>query len=365
MNTEKVKVIVNSKEFQKALHTVGVVIKPPHPLPILDNVMIELSTGKLTLTGDNLEVRTKVSIDVINDVTLSTCVAYKLFSNILKGFPNEPIELIFQGNNITIKSQTGTYNLPLVDAGHFPEPKAAELTGTMSINANQLADAIKKAILFADNSSNLTNCNNVLIDITPEGTKVASTDKNVIFEYSISANGKAKALAISRSVAAHLVQSISVVEDIDLSYSDSHVFIIMPNLEINAILSNTGFPDYKRVFDSIENDKSLSIDKVNIVPALKRLYAITDQDNQTVVFNIDGAQLNLSFNNTFQNYSAKETVTCEYEGEKITIAFKASYINTLIGSIEDDIRMEMLSKEKPCVFRTKNIRAMLGPVTEN
>jgi DNA polymerase-3 subunit beta len=358
------KLVVNNKEISKAVQTVGTIVKGAHTLPILDNVLIELQDKKLIFTSDNLEVRSKVEIPMDFEGEIKTCVPYKLLSNILKGFPNIPIEMVFDDKTLKLLSETGTYTIPLVDPKPFPVAKEREIKETIKVNSTQLIDAIKKALLFTE-KTNITNYHNVLISIKEEGTKIASTDGNVIFEYSMTAGGKSQDLTISRNIASHLIQVLSSNEDVDLSYSESHLFLTMKGKEINAILSSTGFPQYTRVFDLQNPDKKLTIDNSIIAPAIKRLYALTDQENQSVKFSIKDNLLELSFINQLQKYDAKETLPCEYTGEAIDIAFNANYINNMLTAIEESIEMNITDGTKPCLFVAENIRAIVGPINAN
>lgn len=358
------KLVVNNKEILKAVQTVGSIVKGNHTLPILDNILIELQDRKLIFTSDNLEVRSKVEIPMDFEGEFKTCVPFKLLSNILKGFSNVPIELVLDKNTLKLLSETGTYTIPLVDPKAFPVSKDRETTDIIKLDSTQMIDAIKKALLFTE-KTNITNYHNVLISIKEDGTKIASTDGNVIFEYSMTAGGATEDLTVSRNIASYLIQVLSPGEEVELSYSDSHLFLTMKGKEINAILSSSGFPPYALVFEMQHPDKKLTIDNSIIAPAIKRLYALTDNDNQSVKFSIKENLLELSFINQLQKYDAKETLPCEYTGEPIDITFNANYINNMLTAIEESIEMNITDGTKPCLFVAENIRAIVGPINAN
>lgn len=211
----------------------------------------------------------------------------------------------------------------------------------------------------------MSNLNNVLINITEEGTKIASTDKRVIFEYSLEASGNPVKLMLSGSSALYIIQSITNDEQIKLFYSGNHIILSLENREISAVLSDTSFPDYVRVMDSLKMDKTLKIDRDVILPAMKRLYNITDQKNNTLVFLLKDNTLELSFQHDLMKFDAVETMPCDYTGEEITIGFSASYLNNLLNAIEDDIVMELSTPIMPCKINAENIKAILSPIRLN
>lgn len=358
------KLVVNNKEILKAVQTVGAIVKGNHTLPILDNILIEIQDKKLIFTSDNLEVRSQVEIPMDFEGEFKTCVPFKLLSNILKGFPSMPIELILDKNTLKLLSETGTYTIPLVDPKAFPVSKDRETIDIIKLDSTQMIDAVKKALLFTE-KTNITNYHNVLISIKEEGTKIASTDGNVIFEYSMTAGGKSQDLTISRNIAGYLIQILSSGEDVELSYSNSHLFLTMKGKEINAILSSSVFPPYTKVFEMQKPDKKLTIDNSIIAPAIKRLYALTDQENPSINFSIKENLLEVSFINQLKKYDAKETLPCEYTGEAVNIAFNANYINNMLTAIDESIEMNITDGTKPCLFIAENIRAIVGPINAN
>jgi len=360
------KLTINSKDLLKAVSLVGSLIKTPHTMPILENILFIVQGSKMMIVADNLEVRSQVEISVDTDCEISVCLPYKLLSSILKGFANEPIEFDFQEKVVSIKSATGTYNVPPVPAIEFPDNKKESGSEYVEINSWEFVRALKKATFFTDkDNSAMANLNNVLISISEEGTKVASTDKRVIFEYSLEAKGSPVKLMLSGSSAMYMIQSISTDEQIKLYHSGNHVILSLENREISAVLSDTSFPDYVRVIESLKMDKTLKIDRDVILPALKRLHNITDQKNHTLVFLLKDNTLELSFQHDLMKFDAVEKLVCDYDGQEIKIGFSANYLNNLLTAIEDDIVLELSTPILPCKITADNIRAILSPIRLN
>lgn len=355
------KLNINSKDLLKVTGIVGACVKPKNTMPILDNLLFLISDRKLTIIADNLEIRSQIEVAVDCDEGLKTCIPYKLFSDILKGFPNTSLELTFTEKNLNLKSSSGDYNIPLVNADEFPKPKELTDAETIKLNGVEFAEALKKAVLFSERES-ITNMHNILIQVGNEDVKIASTDGSVIYEYSLDAQGNDSQILISRDIARYLTQTVTREQEIELNYTDSHLLVKLENRVITAIKSQGKFPPYVRVFESLNPNKSLKIDKDVMASAIKRLYGITDQNNYTLVFDLKGDNLELSFNNDLLSYNAKETLKCEYDGEDITIGFNASYLMNMVSTLDEDIKMEFLQNDKPCLFYAENTRALVAPM---
>ncbi len=356
------KLSINSKDLLRTTNTLAGLIKNQNTLPILDNILLEVVNGKIIFTVDNLETRGKIELNVETTEEVKVCVPFKLFSNIIKVFPNAPVELVFTDKNLSLNSATGSYNIPIVDAKDYPQAKEKEETIPIKLNALDLKEGLKKALLFTE-KINVTNCDNVLIGIDTSGIRIASTNGgSIIFEYSMKGSGETKDIVISRSVASFISNSIVHDEEIELSYSDNSIFLKLENIEINSIVLDITFPNYRGVFEKCKFDKILNVDKDIISSAIKRLYSISDESNRTVIFDVDQNNIEISFKNDFQKYDAKETLNCDYTGEKVKIGFNSNYMNNILTSIEDDIQMHILESDKPCLFKAENIRAILAPI---
>jgi DNA polymerase-3 subunit beta len=360
------KIIVNTKEILKAVQTVGTCIKQKNTMPVLDNMLFWISDNQLTITADNLEIRTQVEVKVDYIGKIEIGVLYKLLTNILKGLLSAPMELSFNNFEINIKSGPGLYTIPLVKAEEFPMPKALKESHSIKVNSLEFIEALRRAILFTE-QENSRNLHNIFIGISDGSTKIASTDGSVIYKYSLAATGQDQEndILISRDIAKYFIQTITLDEEIEINYTQTHLLVQLENRLVTAILSQGKFPQYDKLFASLSPNRFLKIDKAIIFPAIKRLYGIVDQNSHMLVFHLKDNKMELSFNNPMFKYNAKETLKCEYKGEDIKIEFKAGYLMNMMTTLDEEIRMELSGPDKPCLFFAENTRAILGPMSIN
>lgn len=355
------KITINTKDILKAVQTVGACVKPKNTMPILDNLLFQISDNKLTITADNLEIRSQIEIPVNFEGNTASCIPYKLLTDILKGLPNAPVDLVFNPKELTLITSTGVYNIPVVNAVEFPTPTQLKDFQSIKLNALDFAEALRKATLFSERES-ITNFHNILIGINEDDVKIASTDGSVIYEYSLDAKGEKYDILLSREIAKYLIQTVFTDEEMEISYTDTHLLLTLDGRTIYAIQSQGKFPKYSPIFNSLNPDKFLNIDKEVISSAIKRLYNIIDNNNYTLIFALKNNSLELSFDNKNMKYNAKETLPCEYQGDDITIAFNAFYLMNMVSILDEDIRMEFLQNDKPCLFFAENTKALVAPI---
>lgn len=359
------KLTINSKDLLKALQTVGGLIKPQNTMPILDNVLFDLKPGKLLLTTDNLEVRSTIEIDVDFEGECKSCVPFSFFVNILKGFPNGPVDIIFNDKLITLKSLTGKYDISInpEDVNIFPSIKKEESDNKIIVSALEFVEAVKRAYQFSD-KSNADSLSSVLIWIQEGFTRVVGCTKHVFYESKIDLKGIESKLLLSLSTAQYLIGSIQQEDDIEVSYSGNHIYFKLDKREISAVLYDGKYPNYDVMFDKIVTDKSYKVDKDVLMPALKRILNVTDKNCYSVLFDLDEKTLNLNFNHSALNIKAEESLEIDYSGDKFSIILNAINVNGILNSVDGDITMEFSSSEKPCLLKAENTRCLFTPMTK-
>lgn len=361
------KFTINTKDILKILQTVGSLIKSPNQMPVLDNVLINLTDGKLQVVADNLEVRSTAEMPVEFTGSYSTCIPYQLLIATLKGFPNTPVEFIFGEKVLTIQALTGDvvsgkYDIPMVAADEFPKNKF-DISGDKTIiNSLDLVECLKKSIHYIDEKSQ-NGMSNMLLWITPEGTKVVGGNTRLIYECSLpDVKGAERKLMLSKSVSLYLTQSIIEDGDIEISHNDNHIFLSMEGREISAVLGNLAYPKYEILFDKLTTDKTFHVESDSLMPALKRLCNITDKNSFGIDFYFDADTLEMTFNHIAQKCNAKEVLKVDYDGEPILIGLNATQLSAVFSSLEGTIKMQMLDMKSVCLITGDNVRVLNAPI---
>jgi len=357
------KLTINSKDILKALQTVGGLIKPQNTMPILDFIFFDLQPGKLFLTADNLEVRSTVELTVDFEQTHQVCIPFAMFTNILKGFPNAPVDLIFNEKNVQIKSATGEYKIPInpADVGGFPVSQKSEADNAVVFNSVELVEAVKKSYQFSD-KSNADSLSTVLLWIEETGTRVVGCTKHIFYENSLEVTGPESKLLLSLSTAQYLTSSVVIEEDMEVRYGGNHIYFKLEGREISALLYDGKYPNYEVMFNKIVTDKSYLAAKEDLLPALKRIINITDKNSYAILFNFTDESLDLTFKHVALSLDAKESLKADYKGEPLSIGLNAYNVNSVLSSVDGLITMEFSKENLPCLLKADGVRCLLTPM---
>ncbi|MGC4056835.1 MAG: hypothetical protein QM743_01775 [Chitinophagaceae bacterium] len=111
------------------------------------------------------------------------------------------------------------------------------------------------------------------------------------------------------------------------------------------------FPDYKAVVPT-NNPYNLVINRADLISALRRLSVFASKTTSQVVFDIVGNSLTISAQDIDFSYEGKETMTCQYTGEDMKIAFNAKSMIELLSNLEgEEVQLELSTPTRAGIFR--------------
>ena len=88
------KFIVSSSKLLKQLQIVSGVINSNNTLPILDNILFEISENNLMISASDLETTMSTSLEVESNINGSVAIPAKLLLETLKTFPEQPLTFL-------------------------------------------------------------------------------------------------------------------------------------------------------------------------------------------------------------------------------------------------------------------------------
>jgi len=356
---------INSKTLLESVKIVGACVRPKNVMPILDNLLFEISENNLKITADNLEIRTRIDVPINVDGTLITCVPYLALVNVLSVLANSPITLKFSKEELVVKSFSGTYKLPLVNEP-FTEPKELDETTVVKDVYGEFIYGLKKAMTFVP-TSDINNFNNVFFYLSENGSKMYSGLEAEIYEYSLPIKSEEKKVLIPRQVADYIVKTVSPTDEIEIGFTDSHLFLKLADRTITAILSIGKAHNFEKLVNSLKPTSNLKVGKDAIFSAVKKLHSISPDSYGLLIFNISKNKIEITVDDAAKRLGGKEVLPCEFDGEDLRIGFRSDYFLDALNSLaeESEINIGLLESFKPCLFTAENTKIVLAPFKIN
>jgi DNA polymerase III subunit beta len=350
--------IVSSGYLLKNLQLIGGVVGSNAVLGVLEDFLFELEGNNLSISASDLETMMRVEIEVTNATNDGRiCIPSKILTEYLKNLPDQPITLNVNETDrgIEINSDFGKYKISGENADDFPKEPQPGNASSFNISSIALLESISKTIFAVSNDTLRPAMTGVFFQLEEGGSiNFVATDAHRLVQLNRSGlDHKSSDGFIVPKKGLQQMRNVLPAEDtqLEISYNSSHIFITNNKLRMSCRLVDARFPDYKAVIPT-GNPYNLVINRTDLISALRRLSIFASKTTSQVVFDIVGNSLTISAQDIDFSYEGKETMTCQYTGEDMKIAFNAKLMIELISNIEgSEIQLELSTPTRAGIFR--------------
>ena len=339
-------IVCNQNEFNYAIQLVSkaVASRPTHP--ILANLLLtaDQGTNKISLTGFDLNLGIQTSFDATVKKSGSITIPSKLLSEIVNKLPNETpvsIDVDEKSDNISIKSDRGSFNIKGIPSEDYPKLPFVESGTSLSIDPSSFLKALKLTI-FASSSDDskqlLTGVNftfnlKYLESAATDGHRLAVVlvdNKDNLEQKEDNLEQKEDNLSVTIPTKSlreieKLVSLGSSENSIKLFYDKGQLVFISSNQIITTRTLEGSYPNYSQLIP--DNFSKLFIfNTKKIIEALERIAVLADQQNSVVKIKLEEKDLASISADAQDIGSANELVPVSYDFDQFDIAFNVRYL---------------------------------------
>ena len=117
--------------------------------------------------------------------------------------------------------------------------------------------------------------------------------------------------------------------------SDTHIQFAFDNTTLISRLIDETYPNYESVIPT-DNDRKLKVNRNAIIASVRRVSLYASATTHQVKFEVDKTAVAVSAQDIDFGGDAKESVECEFEGEKLEIGFNATYVVDMLTHLESE-----------------------------
>ncbi|KMT66101.1 DNA polymerase III subunit beta [Catenovulum maritimum] len=331
---------VSREDILKPLQLATGTVERRHTLPILSNVLLEISDGVLSITGTDLEVELIASVELVqaSDDGKITVPAKKLF-DICRGLSDSSlIEFTFEDEKLKIRSGRSKYSLSTLSASEFPNLEEWQSEINFAIKQSELKHMIEKTafsmanqdVRYYLNGLSLETSGSELRCVTTDGHRLALT-RTVLENETL----EESQVIIPRKGVTEISRLIEDTDDnVYISVGSNHIRLNSTNFTFTSKLVDGRFPDYRRVLPK-GGDKEIVADKSYIKQAFTRAAILSNEKFRGVRLNLADSELTITATNPEQEV-AEEIVEVNYQGAELEIGFNVAYIIDVLNALESD-----------------------------
>lgn len=330
----------------KPLQLVSGAVERRHNLPILANLLVEVSGHSLKLTGTDLEVELVGQAQLEGEVIEGrTTVPAKKFLDIVKSLPDQvELKIEQQENRLLLRSGRSRFTLATLPAEEYPNVDAfqAEIEFTLKqgtlkslIDATQFSMA-NQDVRYYLNGLLLETEGNVLRAVATDGHRLALSHRTLADSL------PEKQVIVPRKGVLEL-QRLFEGEDLDVTIAigDNAIRAITQSAVFTSKLVDGRFPDYRRVLPK-GGDKVVIASRHLLKQALLRASILSNEKFRGVRVQLEQNLIKITANNPEQE-EAEEILDIEYDNAPLEIGFNVSYLLDVLNNLpSDDVRITLI-----------------------
>lgn len=333
------KFVVSSAALYSHLQAISRVINSKSTLPILDCFLFNIEGNNLTITASDNETTLDTSMSLVeSEGNFQFAISSKTLLDSIKELPEQPItfDVNLQTKDVAIQYMNGKYAMMGQSADEYPMAALmGENSVTFSVDADILLSGINRTLFATADDELRPVMNGIYFDIYTDYVTLVASDGHKLVRYKLyNVKGEEKAAFILPKKPAALLKNLLAKEggEIKISFDDRNATFEMPTHRMICRLIEGRYPNYNSVIPQ-NNPFKIIIDRAGMLSALRRVSVFSSQSSSLIKLRMNSNELLISAQDIDFSTSAEEKLSCAYEGNPMSIGFKATFLMDILSNI--------------------------------
>ena len=334
---------VSSSALSSKLNMLAKVIGSKNSLPILDCFLFQVANGEMSITASDSDNVIKSTLALTDhDGEGEFCVPNRVILDALKELPEQPLhfDVDTAGEAVAIKIvyQNGLYNFTGQSAEEYPRTQSMnDACTTVSLPTEMLINNISRSLFATANDELRPVMNGIYFDLTADSLAIVASDGHKLVRsknFTIKSESPS-AFNLPKKPASLLKNILSKDgDDAIIKFDDRSAEIQFTDGVMRCRLIDGRYPNYNSVIPN--NPNEVTVDRRGLQSALRRVLPFASESSQLIRFHIESGRFEVSSEDIDFSTSAKEQLSCEYNGSPISIGFKGSSLMEILSNLTSD-----------------------------
>lgn len=331
---------LSSTALSSKLTALSRVINSKNALPILGDFVFEIKDNVLYLMASDSENVMKTQLELTESDGYSRfAIGNHDLLEAVKGFSEQPItfDVNQEQNLVKISYQNGLFSLPIENADEFPVAQpVSEYANIITIPNLVLAENINRAIFATAQDELRPVMNGIYFDLGPDCLAVVASDGHKLVRNKIfTIKSEQPAAFILPKKPANLLRNLLGKDggDVTIRFDERNAEVNYGDGTIQCRLIEGRYPNYNSVIPQ-NNPNELRIDRLGLLAALRRVQPFANDSSNLIRFHVEESILQLDAEDYDFSKTATERMSCEYNGQPMSIGFKGSSFIEILSNFD-------------------------------
>ena len=332
-------------------------------------ILLSLSGNHLTVTGTDLDITVRTTVDVIGLEDGSSVVPARLIVDAVRSLEAGAVTISSSDENVGVSLGRAKFSLRTFSVMDFP--KLPPVTGALtSVKAQDLIQGINQVVRAAANDDARPLLTGVLFTTDNNTLRLIATDSYRLAVRDVPGvkgiGGEHDLLVPARALQELQRAATSLLDDaeIGVTLTDAEICFVVGFTSIASRLIDGNYPSVLQLIPA-SYPNQLRIAKDTLLVSLKRAKLLAKDSTSSVRLTMKEKSVEIRT----QSHDAgdvEDNVDADYNGEEMTIAFNPNFLIDGIEAVPgDEVVLEMSDSVRPAMvhgIEDVRFRYLLMPV---
>ena len=331
--------------------------------------LLSLRGNQLTVTGTDLDITIRTTVDVIGLDDGAAVVPSRLIVDAVRSLEPGAVTIASTEENVEVSLGRARFSLrtfPVVDYPNLPPVTGA----TTVIAASDLIHGLNQVVRAAANDDARPLLTGVLFTHEAESLRLIATDSYRLAVRDVpgvSGLGVSQDLLVPARALQELQRAASSLADdaeIGVTVTDAEICFVVGATTISSRLIDGNYPSVLQLFPA-SYPNQLRIAKDTLLTTLKRAKLLAKDSTSSVRLTMHEKSVEVR-TQSIDTGDIEDNVDADFQGEELTIAFNPSFLIDGIEAVSgDEIVLEMSDAVRPATVHgvdDVSFRYLLMPV---
>lgn len=364
------------KDLAQALARISSAIPQRSPMPVLENILLELEGSNLNLTATDMDITITTQLEVACLATGAVLVPARRLTDTIRALDSGELSFVADPDSrrVTLQTRGGEYKLSGMDPAEFPARVRFEATIALGLPRDKFSSMVERTMFACSTDEFRPAMTGVLFQFRADEMRAVATDgfrlvRVIDHETPVTLEGGVDVIIPPKAL--HLTERACAGDAIALEANQTHIRFSDGTTTITARLIDEHYPNYESVIPQA-NDKRMIIRRDDLLSTVKRVSLYSNSQTRQVRLRMGNNALRVQAEDIDTGGEAYEQVPCDYANDELEIGFNSQYVRDALDRLEsDEVAFDFSTSLRPSLispYGTQNgqeVLMLLMPVRLN
>ncbi|MEK7162190.1 MAG: DNA polymerase III subunit beta [Patescibacteria group bacterium] len=331
------KVVCTQENLKNGLSIIGKVLSSTNTLPILNNILIRAEYGLLKISSTNLELAISTQVRCKTEEEGGITVVGKTFTDLINNLPNQNATIQTNGTDLGVEVGNYHTSVKTMPAEDFPLIPVVADGCVLSIEAQELKNALDQVVFAASNNQTQPEISGVLFIVNGNELRVVATDRYRLAEKKI------KLVGYSAGDLEVIIPQKTIVEisriigpqkgPVGIIFTATQAMFSFNNTEVVSRLVDGHYPDYQQIIPT-NFIISAGVEKQLLAGALKTTSVFSRTNNSVNLKFLSAPQQLVLTAESSELVKSVVELPCKVEGGDGEVILNHRYLLDCLSGID-------------------------------